>query len=53
MTKGWHMCFFCNLWNGWGEVETKKVAPCGCNQFFYGFVANYLISAKYLIVRTI
>ena len=23
MTKGWHMCFFCNLWNGWGEVEKK------------------------------
>lgn len=35
MTKGWHMCFFCNLWNGWGEVETKKrLHLLGATNFF-------------------
>lgn len=34
MTKGWHMCFFCNLWNGWGEVEKKRLHLLGATNFF-------------------
>lgn len=42
MTKGWHMCFFCNLWNGWGEVETKKGCTFWVQPFFLRFCLKLL-----------